>query len=356
MRACSVGMKLLPLFGLKLIKMSSLTKLAHVGSRSLPVLNLIKRSAGESRYHSFLHRLSQVVAGSLIAFTGAAVAHSVEQCPVTGRWRLLMTSLEEDEEVGTKISHALLSGYAPDLVLASSHPLTRICQHLADRIAQPGYSGTAKGFKVIVISDSRKNAFSLPNGDIIVHAGLVGDVADENELAGLLAHEMAHTILRHSSEVVSVSDFMRIPSGLVYSAVASSGSSVVTGAFRWLAVEMVRPERFITGLPVSRRLEAEADRVGLDLMVNAGFDPRAMARYWQRQPVDATATLASTHPHNADRLSEIEAYIVFMGSAAETQTTVVTGELDSGRWWWQTKRDDVNGLKYWISRISSQLD
>lgn len=195
-------------------------KIAQVSSRSLPLVHLMRDRSASSTTRKVLHRVSQVMAGSVIVFSAATISHSVNQCPYTGRWRLSMTSPEEDIDVGNKLSHSIISSVQSELVLPTSHPLTRICQQVVDRIVV-GANVKSGGFKIILISDSQVNAVSLPNGDIIVHAGLIGSVRDEDELAGVLAHEMAHTILRHSSEVVAVSDIARIPSGFLYSAFAA---------------------------------------------------------------------------------------------------------------------------------------
>ena len=326
---------LLPhLFG---IKASSLAKMATIGSRSLPVLSLVRSSSNRTRL--WVRRLAKFVAGSVVTFSVAAVGHSLNRCPQTGRLRLLMTSPEEDVEIGNRMSHSLLSSLPREAVLASSHPLTRICQRIADRISLAAdVSGRQLNFEVIVLTDSLRNAYSLPNGDIVVHAGLVGDVRNEDELAGLLAHEMAHTILRHSSEVVSISDMARIPSGFLYSAVALTGSGFISGALRWLAVEMTQPERLLVELPTSRRLESEADKFGVDLMVRAGYDAHRLVDYWRRQP-RRNNHFSSTHPHTEQRCEDLELY--------------VRKHDDSPR---SDRKPDNSQLQYWIHRISSQLD
>lgn len=324
-------MAIIPLFGMKA---SSLAKLAKIGSRSLPVLSVF-------RTHKFVRRVIKLVAGSVITFSVAAVGHSLNRCPQTGRYRLLMTSPDEDVEIGNRMSHSLLSSLPKDAVLPSSHPLTRLCQRLVDRIslACDFEKGQNLAFEIIVVSDTLKNAYSIPNGDIVVHAGLIGDVRNEDELAGLLAHEMAHTILRHSSEVVSISDLARVPSGFLYSAIALTGPGVISGALRWLAVEMTQPERLLAELPTSRRLEAEADQYGVDLMVRAGYSPRKFLEYWKRQPVDdAKNYFASTHPHSRDRIRILEEYIERMPRLED-----------------ESRRTNDPTLQYWIDRISSQL-
>lgn len=327
------------------VKAASLTKMATIGSRSLPVISLMRSYPLTSeRTSRVLHRLTQLIGGTVLAFSAAAVAHSLDRCPRTGRLRLLITSPEEDIEIGNRMSHSLLSSMPRELVLSSSHPLNRICQRIVDTISiRADLRGTT--FNIVVISDSQRNAFALPNGDIVLHAGLISEIKNEDELAGLIAHEMSHSLLRHSSEVVSMSDLARIPSGFLYSAVALTGTGPLSGLLRWLAVEIAQPERLLAELPTSRRLEKEADRVGIDLMVQSGYDANAVLDYWKRQPKsEKYLTVASSHPNNADRLQEIQQYLETKQLSAPNKRTRIKPE-----------EDPETTLEYWIARISSQM-
>ena len=307
------------------------------------------------------------MAVGVVGFTGATIAYSINRCPYTGRLRLSMTSPAEDVEVGHRLSRTVMSELPPDTLLPVSHPLTRICQSVVDRIVVDSGdvdSSTDVHFKIMIVSDSRKNAISLPNGDIIVFAGLIASVTTEDELAALLAHEMAHTILRHSSEVVAVSDIARIPSGFLYSAVAVSGSGILSSAFRWLAVKMTQPERFLTELPMSRKLESEADLMGLELMARAGFNPGAVVDYWSRQEGGGgrCMSMASTHPHNGDRLialrDEVDRIKVLYADRLIPADSTPGGKPERRWWWWSgnaASDESEETLTYWIHRIGSEL-
>ena len=113
--------------------------------------------------------------GSVVVFTVSAFVHAVDISPHTNRIRLAMTSAEEDIDIGNRLSKSLLLGN--ENILPSSHPLTRIVQRIADRLFPNGVK------IIIIISDSLHNAISLPKGDIILHAGLIGTVKSEDELA-----------------------------------------------------------------------------------------------------------------------------------------------------------------------------
>jgi len=222
----------------------------------------------------WLVRTAQAVGVSILGFSIGVISYSLDRNPQTGRFRLLTTSQEEDVEIGNRISHSLLSSLPRELVLSASHPLTQICQRIADRIALSGDAEKIR-FEMVIISDTEKRIASLPNGDIVIHAGLLGNIVSEPELAKLIAREMARTILRHSSEVVTFSDLARIPSGFLYS----------VGKFHWLAMKMAQPERRLADLPRTERLEKEAEEFADKLLGQAGYSEgskqdNSELKYW----------------------------------------------------------------------------
>ena len=220
----------------------------------------------------FLVRTAKVITASVLGFSVGAIGYSVDRCQQTGRFRLLTTSPEEDIEIGNRMSHSLLSSLPRDLVLSASHPLVRICQRITDRIALASEAKNIR-FEVVIVSDSSAKVIALPNGDIVMHAGLLATVNSELELARIIAREMARTIMRHSSEVVTFSDLARIPSGILYS----------VGVLRWLAVRMAAKERRLTDFPSSSKLEQEADSYAQQLLDQAGYSDVGISeelKYW----------------------------------------------------------------------------
>ena len=234
-----------------------------------------------------VHRLSRITVASVGLFSAAALGFSLNKCPYTGRFRLLTSTLEQDLDVGNRISHTLVSN--SDYVLPSSHPLSRILQKIVDKLVLRS-SGNLRWsqMKVIVISDSSKQIFSLPNGDIIVHAGAIGDVNTKAELAGLLSNAISHALLRHSSEVVSFKDLVRLPSGFLYSLVPVAGgaTSIWGGLISWLLPE----ERKISEFR-SPKQETEADAFAVKVMQEAGYDAQALIELLRRQDHTARANV-----------------------------------------------------------------
>ena len=125
-----------------------------------------------------------------------------------------------------------------------------------------------KEWSFVVIDSPQCNAFCLPGGYICVFSGLLRLLPDDDELATVLAHEIAHVVARHSAEKVSTS---------VAGALVSFALSVVLGGGSWNKTVSLGLE-----LPFSRRIESEADAIGLAIMARACYNPTAAPRVFQK--------------------------------------------------------------------------
>ena len=157
-------------------------------------------------------------------------------------------------------------------------------------------------YRFYVVRDSTLNAFAVPGGYIYVHAGLLDVVADETELAGVLAHEIVHVHAHHvvrQEEQTALINYATIL-GLFLSAVhpALGAGAASAGA--------------AAQLKYARQYEQEADHVGIDLMRDAGFDPLGMPRFLrlvlkaqQLNPSEVPPYFLS-HPLTENRITELE--------------------------------------------------
>lgn len=139
------------------------------------------------------------------------------------------------------------------------------------------------------------NAFAAPGGVVVVNAGLLRAVTTPEELAGVLAHEIAHAELRHSLKTLVKGLGLR---ALVTIALGDLSGSAVADAAKQL-----------TNLSFSRQAEQEADREGLRRLVAARIDPQGMVRFFERLTKEQTLSppaLLSTHPAPAERLAELQ--------------------------------------------------
>ncbi|MFM8331610.1 MAG: M48 family metallopeptidase [Candidatus Methylumidiphilus sp.] len=160
-------------------------------------------------------------------------------------------------------------------------------------------------WEVAVFQDSSANAFALPGGKIGVNAGMLKVAANQDQLATVIAHEVAHVLARHSNERVSQEMAVKQGINLVQSAAAPSSA----GGQALMGLLGVGAEYGVLK-PFSRVQESEADLMGLDLMAKAGFDPKASVDLWTNmgratggaQPPE----FMSTHPAHATRIQDLQ--------------------------------------------------
>jgi predicted Zn-dependent protease len=184
-----------------------------------------------------------------------------------------------------------------------------IVRRLAAQAGGPEFNYQAK-----VVNSREINAFALPGGYIYVNRGLISAVRNEAELAGVLAHEIAHVAERHGTEQATKAYGAQAGVGLL--------AQVLGGRNRRLGVA----EQVIGTLGVnaafmkfSRNAEHEADRVGAQIMARAGYDPMAMASFFdllqaqKRSNPNAVAKFFSSHPPASDRSARIRAHAAQLG-------------------------------------------
>lgn len=169
---------------------------------------------------------------------------------------------------------------------------------------------SAHGFRFFVIKDSSINAFAMPAAHIGVHSGLIFATQTESELASVLAHEMAHISQRHLSrgqEKNKLNQWLMIGGMIAAIAAGAAGKDPSMAA---AAANVGTGMAVQNQLAFSREFEREADRVGLELLSRAGFDPQGMPDFFERllshtrfSNQQAYAFL-STHPVTQERLSE----------------------------------------------------
>ncbi len=179
-------------------------------------------------------------------------------------------------------------------------------QHLGDTLAA-GTNERHSGFTFFVVGNRGINAFAAPGGYIGVNSGLITASETESELAGVMAHEIAHVTQRHIARRFEAMDRMTGPMLAALAAAFLVGSQnpeagmAAAAAAQGAAAQMQ--------LDYTRANELEADRVGIQTLHNAGFEPSGMpdfferlqraSRYYSRPP-----EFLSTHPVTANRIAD----------------------------------------------------
>lgn len=165
-------------------------------------------------------------------------------------------------------------------------------------------------FHFYLIADNEINAFALPGASIGVNDGLIVATRSENELAAVMAHEEAHVTQRHIARMAGDSTVGDIATwvGMIAAMIASGGNpNVILGALS--AGQAINYQRQIS---YTRGHEMEADRVGIRTLAAAGFDPRAMAEFFQRLEEQSRLygnqipDILLSHPVDSVRIAEAQ--------------------------------------------------
>lgn len=167
------------------------------------------------------------------------------------------------------------------------------------------YRPDARAWKweVNVFSSPDVNAYCMPGGKIGVYTGIIDKLQlTDDELAAVIGHEISHALREHSREQISQE-------------VAKQSGIALVGALAGLdrgTVDMVgRASQLVLTLPFSRRMETEADVMGLELMARAGYNPEAAVNVWRKMARlgDGGPEFLSTHPSSDSRIAELSAQV-----------------------------------------------
>jgi predicted Zn-dependent protease len=163
-------------------------------------------------------------------------------------------------------------------------------------------AGGGRSWEVTVFRDASANAFALPGGKIGVNSGLLEVARNQDQLAAVIGHEVAHVLARHHNARVSAAYATEVGLGLIESLASGGGESGQLMGLLGLGA------RYGVLMPYSRSQEREADLLGLDLMARAGFDPRASIAFWQNMGAAGGAGapgFLSTHPSHGARINDL---------------------------------------------------
>ena len=200
---------------------------------------------------------------------------------------------EQELELGQRASQEVLAEYR-DRILPADRPEVKRARGIAGRIVRAveirplqreinlHVEGYQNEWKLNVLRSDKVNAFALPGGKIFVFTGILQVVQNDDQLATVLSHEIAHVLAHHASERIA-----RERPGIV---------------------------GMLEGFKYDRKQESEADHIGVFLMTFAGFNPEEAVRFWQRmqrlsENRGHLLDFLSDHPSDAQRIHDLQAWV-----------------------------------------------
>lgn len=159
-------------------------------------------------------------------------------------------------------------------------------------------------WEVHAIESRSLNAYVMPGGKIVFYSGIIDRLnLTDAEIAAIMGHEMAHALREHSREKMSRSLATSSVLGIAASALGlSNGQTQLVGLAGQLGLD----------LPHSRTQESEADKIGLELMARAGYNPNAAISLWQKMQSHSGGDMPqflSTHPSSGNRIKIMQELI-----------------------------------------------
>jgi predicted Zn-dependent protease len=182
-------------------------------------------------------------------------------------------------------------------------------------------------FTIKVIDSDVVNAFALPGGFFYVNSGLILHADEESELAGVMAHEIAHVCARHGTKQATKGDIIQL----------ASIPAMIFIPYTWAGYAIYQGMNFmipVTFLKFSRDAEREADYLGLQYMYKAGYDPNSFVAFFEKVEADekkqpgTIPKVFSTHPPTPDRIEATQKEIATILPARD-EYIVTTSEFDS---------------------------
>lgn len=238
---------------------------------------------------------------------------TASKVPITGRSHRLLV---DDQQV-LSLSKQQYTQYMNSAKRSTDKTKTEMVKRVGQKLATAvetylknnGYAEEVKNFawEFNLVSDKQVNAFCMPGGKIVVYEGLFGVAANEEELAVVLGHEIAHAVAKHSAEQMSTKLKQRYGTqvaGVLVGQMVGYNAGNLTQAIAQMGFEF-------KNLSYSRENETEADYMGLIFMAMAGYNPDKAVPFWQKMAANSKSKsdFLSDHPSDEKRVTNIQKWL-----------------------------------------------
>jgi predicted Zn-dependent protease len=252
--------------------------------------------------------IKSVVALSVFTF----LIQSCSVVPLTGRKQLNLLPESEMVSMGLTNYSEFLKGnpLSTDKVKATlvNKVGSDISQAVIKYFTENGIQSRLDGYQWefnLVKNDTTPNAWCMPGGKVVVYSGILPYTVDQNGLAVVISHEIAHAVARHGNERMSQQLMIQM-GGLALSEATKQKPEETKTIFN---TAYGIGAQFGLMLPYSREHELEADKLGLIFMAMAGYDPQTAIAFWERMSASGgkkPPEFMSTHPSDATRINKIK--------------------------------------------------
>lgn len=246
----------------------------------------------------------------LAACMPAAIGQTASEGIDVKKSRLLLLPRSRVEAMSAQQYSQLMRGAAQKGALNGDRRalerLRAIARRLIPHTARFDPGAQRWRWEVNIVNSPTMNAFCMPGGKIAFYSGLIDGLRlNDDEIAVIMGHEMAHALLEHGRARMS-EQVLKVAGVNIAAAVLNLGS--LSAALLDKAADLALT------LPYSRSHETDADLAGIDIAARAGFDPRAAVAVWQKMARQTGSRgqppqILSTHPAHATRIRDIEAQL-----------------------------------------------
>lgn len=259
----------------------------------------------------------------VLLFTGVIFSIILSGCAtnsMTGRSQLMIVSESAAINKSSSLYNSMITAYDEKNKVSSDLALNERVQTITNRLVERAvlYKPDSQKWKwqVNVIESEEINAFCMAGGKMAVFTGLLDKIQPtDDELAQVMGHEISHALANHTAEKMSVDLLTKIAIGAVTVAVAASDQSGNQNQRQQNMrttqdLAILAGAAFVT-LPNSRGAETEADKLGVELAAQAGYNPEASITLWEKMMAEtgnkSKGDFMSTHPSPPNRIEAFQA-------------------------------------------------
>lgn len=231
--------------------------------------------------------------------------NSCTTTPYTERKQLILFSEGQEISLGKESFSQVMT----ESKISKDPKYNEMVETVGRRIAQAANHEDYQ-WEFIVLDDPKTiNAFALPGGKVAFYSGIMPVCQDENGVAVVMGHEVAHALARHGAERMSRDMLAQLGSKGLSIALAEKSAMAQNIFLKAYGLGVT----YGIQLPFSREQESEADHIGLILMAKAGYNPGAAIGFWQRMESQSkggnTPEFFSTHPNHERRIDQIKQWL-----------------------------------------------